>query len=337
MNIKDAKSIPLDEFLENLGHSFAKEVRGRKWYKRPWGDERTASFVVTPDKLAWYDHGEGVGGNILDLAIRYANLRDVAEALRYIEQVMGRGYIIQSPTIGYKKLEPEVPHYTLISFDDFKLYKRREPTAHAKYLAGRGINLERAALYLQEITFYHKEVPKVKYSAFALPNESGGYEGRGNLFGTGYNTTTVGTKDVTIIRARDTIHGAYDWHTKSWRAFYSMMDFLTFISTDDQKPGAYNFLVIHGDAMIHKAAEYMNDLPAGNMVHFPHIDPNGNGQRAMFDLMAETSSWRHFEISHEYEGFKDLNESHMHKLGLDYRPASNFARPVRRNTPPLKP
>ena len=322
MNIKDAKSIPLDEFLEKQGYT-GRLKAGRLWYaiRR----ETTPSFVLSRDRFAWYDHGIGQGGNIIQWPIEYRNVRDVKEALGYIENVMGTGYVFQPNNVEFKKMEPELPGYKLISLSDFEPYKCRELTPFAKYLVSRGLNLERSAMYIQELSFHHKDDLKKKlHHGFGMPNASEGIEARSTLSGIGFKPVTVGQKDVSIIQARDTTHGTDDWHTKTWRAFYSMMDFLTYISTQDEKPGTCNFLVIHGDGLNHKAAEYLNELPAGYMVHYPHIDPNGNGQRAMFELMGESRDWRHVEISHEYEGFKDLNEKHMYDLGLDYRPAAGY-------------
>lgn len=335
MNITDAKSIPLDEFLERQGYT-GKLKAGRLWYSvRP---ENTPSFVLTKDRFAWYDHGTGRGGNIINWPIEYRGVRDVSASLGYIEQVMGPGYVVQPPRIEYRKMEPEAPYYTLISFDEFEPFNRHELTAHAKYLVGRGVDVVKATPYLYQVKFYHRDDPKkTPYYAFAMRNESEGFEGRGNLFGTGYKKTTVGAKDVTVVPARNSDHKTEDWYTKPWRAFYSMMDFLTFITTDKQPAGTYNFIVMHGDAMVGKALEYLHDMPPANMVHFPHIDPNGNGQRAMYDLMGELRGWGGGDMAHLYEGFKDLNERHMYDLGLDYRPAAGSPKPAGRYKPRLKP
>lgn len=335
MNIKDAKSIPLDEFLDRQGYT-GKLKAGRLWYAIR--EESHASFVLTRDRFAWYDHGLGVGGNIIDWPITYKNARDVSASIGYIAGVMGSGYIVQPDRVEFKKMEPELPHYTLVSVDDFEPYNRRELTAHAKHLASRGINPERAAPYLTDIKFTLREDPKSLLYGFGMINEQEGYEVRSKLFPTsGYKKTTVGGKGVSVIRARNSDRKTEDWHTKPWLAFYSMMDFLTFITTDHSEIGTYNFIVMHGDAMIHKAAEYLNTLLAGTIHHYCHLDSNGNGQRAMLDLMGEMPDWKHGDMSYQYDEFKDMNEKHMYELKLEYRPAEGNTHRSFRNIQKSKP
>lgn len=335
MNIKDAKSIPLDEFLQRQGYT-GKLKAGRLWYSVR--QESTPSFVLTKDRFAWFDHGTGRGGNIINWPIEYRGVRDVSASLGYIQQVMGPGYVSQPVRMEYKPMEPELPYYTLISFDEFEPFSRHELTAHAKQLASRGIDPVKVAPYLYQVKFHHQDDPKkTVYHGFGMRNESDGFEVRANLFGTGYKKTTVGAKDVTIVQARNSDHKTEDWHTRPWKAFYSIMDFLTFITIDRAPAGTYNFIVIHGDAMIGKAAEYLHDMPPGHMEHYMHMDASGNGQRAALDLMGELPSWGGGDMAYQYEGFKDLNAWHMHQLGIDYRPNAIRPKPATRYNPRLKP
>ncbi|WP_215236688.1 hypothetical protein [Dyadobacter linearis] len=204
-------------------------------------------------------------------------------------------------------MQPELPHYSLVAVDDFKPYNRRKLT-HAKYLASRGINPEQAALYLSEIKFTLREEAKSLLYDFGMINEQEGYEVRSKLFPTrGYKKTTVGGKGISVILAKNSSHKIRNWYTATWKAFYSIMDFLTFETTGDSEIVTYNFIVIHGDVMIHKVAEYLNTLPVGSIHHYCHLDTNGNGQRAMLDLMRETPGWKHGDMSWQYNEFKDAH------------------------------
>lgn len=317
-----------------------KERSGRKWYCSPWRDERTPSFVLSKDRMAFFDHGEGYGGNIINLAFRMSKTDDVGEALRYIDSVMGAGYIVRPTRVEFKPMtEPIEPYYSLIEADDFEPFDRfRQLTPHGKYMASRGLDLEGIAPYINNVKFNVKnDVKKGVINGVGMVNASGGYETRAKLFGTEYKKTTVGEKDITIFQAKDSAYNAQDWHRKPWFAFYSMMDFLTFITLDKPPMGAYNFTVIHGDGLASKAIEYLSKIEPCTLIHYPHNDHNGNGQRAMFDIMAGLPTWKHGDRMYSYEPYKDLNEWHMDKTDILYRPASGYSRPAPKSSPKLKP
>ncbi|MCB1810000.1 MAG: DNA primase, partial [Candidatus Competibacteraceae bacterium] len=64
------------DLLAALGFKPVKEDKGELWYLSPFRQETDASFKITRDGKAWYDHGEGAGGNILKFACRYYGLAD---------------------------------------------------------------------------------------------------------------------------------------------------------------------------------------------------------------------------------------------------------------------
>jgi len=87
MNIAQAKSIPLDAYLEHQGHSPAHARQGGRelWYRSPIrGDDDTPSFKIDTAKNVWFDHGLATGGTIIDLVTELCacNVRD---ALRHLE------------------------------------------------------------------------------------------------------------------------------------------------------------------------------------------------------------------------------------------------------------
>ena len=57
MNCKQAKQIPLDEFIERLGYRPTKSNKNESWYCSPFRDEKTASFKVDKILNTWKDHG----------------------------------------------------------------------------------------------------------------------------------------------------------------------------------------------------------------------------------------------------------------------------------------
>jgi hypothetical protein len=339
MKIIEAKSIPLDQFILYAKGLTGKLRAGRLWYCSPYRNENSPSFALSRDRMAWYDHGVGEGGNIIDLAMRLAQTDDVATSLRYIETSMGSGYIIQPPRVEFKPMEPEAPYYKILECAPFEMYDYwGKLTPHTKYLGARGINVERVAPYLNSIKFNAKDDAKKNVkTGFGMKNVLDGYEVRSNLSGMGYRPVTVGEKTVTVLEAKDSSLGAGDKHTRPWHVFYSMMDFLTFISNDNPPMGYYNFMLIHGDGLADRAVEFLQNMKPSFMAHYTHQDANGNGQRAALEVMAALPDWQAGDMSHKYEGYKDLNEWHMDKQGLLYMPSAGISRPAPRVSPKLKP
>jgi DNA primase len=119
MNVEQAKSIRIDEFLENLGYVCDKETGGRKWFR--FREEKTASFVVSKDGGAFFDHGTGEHGNIIDVAKAAAKTDSVSEALKFIENTVGSNY---SFTIRQTlPVQPTEPYYSIAYDAEFSIYK----------------------------------------------------------------------------------------------------------------------------------------------------------------------------------------------------------------------
>ncbi|MCC5611291.1 hypothetical protein LC612_32230 [Nostoc sp. CHAB 5834] len=313
MDIQTAKTIPIDELLQRLGCEVAKTSNGCKWYRSPSRIEKTPSFKLTRDAYGWYDHGTGEGGNILDLAFRlHSGLplvgkldgQHVKEALTFIEQVMGLTGSSNSPVQRVPVITPEPHAFTLVKHTPFAVYGRGSSlTPAALYLGTRGVNAERVAPYLEDITFVGSDEKK-RYG-FGVPNVSGGYEIR--RYGD-WAKRSVGTKDITIFKAERIVA---PWHT-----FYSLVDFGTFITVDKPPVGAYNYLIINSDSLVDKAIAYLDGWPAGFMIHYPHTDESG--QRAyqkLVDFLAG-QGWMNGNKAQLYAGCKDWTEAREKQLGL---------------------
>lgn len=188
----------------------------------------------------------------------------------------------------------------------FAVYGRGSSlTQSALYLGTRGVNAERAAPYLEDVTFAGQDGKK-RYG-FGMPNVSGGYEIR--RYGD-WQKRSVGTKDVTMFKA--------DRQAAPWHTFYSLIDFCTFLTVDKPPVGAYNFLIINSDSLVDKAILYLDSIPAGFMIHYPHADESG--QRAYHKLVdfLVGQGWSCGDKAYLYSGFKDWTEAREKQLGLSY-------------------
>ena len=98
MRADQAKTIPIDRYLEHLGHKPANvRAAGRElWYHSPIrkGDS-SPSFKVDTIINKWFDHGLSRGGNTLDLAIELCrgSVRDALHALERTGLYNAYGYV----------------------------------------------------------------------------------------------------------------------------------------------------------------------------------------------------------------------------------------------------
>ena len=67
MTIDEMRRLPLETFLQRLGHSPTVQKRHDLWYNAPYREERTPSFKVNTDRNVWFDFGLGRGGDIFTL------------------------------------------------------------------------------------------------------------------------------------------------------------------------------------------------------------------------------------------------------------------------------
>ena len=71
LTCEQAKEIDLIEYLASINHQPVKIRNNDYWYLSPFRNERTASFKVNRKANVWFDHGEGIGGTIIDFGMRY--------------------------------------------------------------------------------------------------------------------------------------------------------------------------------------------------------------------------------------------------------------------------
>ena len=331
MNAAEAKSISINDFLQQAGHTVVKTTAKNFKYLSPFRDEKEPSFHVTKDGRGWKDFGDGRGGNIIDLAYRMSSGlplptrlsgEQVKEAVAYIERIVGTTISYRLPPVTQRSSMTYESAYRVVSHKPFSVYGRGSYlTKSAVYLGERGINAERFAPYLEDVT-YTGDDDKPRYG-FGMENISGGFELR--RLGD-WQKIAVGGKNVTFFKSnRD------EWWQAPWHCFYSMIDFGTFLTVDKPPIGTYNYLIINSDSLVGYreagserpevkgvAERFIETVPVpGWMVHYPHND--ASGQRAYHSLLEFLNclDWGAGDRAHLYEGSKDWTEAREKQLGLD--------------------
>ena len=85
LNCKSARNISITEVLRKLEHFPKRESEKEAWFLSPFRSETQASFKVSKILNRWYDHGKGIGGNVIDLVSQIFNC-SVQEALVFLNE-----------------------------------------------------------------------------------------------------------------------------------------------------------------------------------------------------------------------------------------------------------
>ncbi len=238
MRAKEARDIPISEFLENSGIKPMKFTKsGRElWYSSPIRDGDTnPSFKVDTVKNLWFDFGLSRGGNIIDLVCELTH-STVKEALAILDRSGVHGSVnyaeytttplprrssAQTSLLDEKnKAAGEIEQG---AFEILSVSEIHNPRL-IDYLRFRKIDLDIAKSYLKEI--HYRPVDGVN-SFYALGFPSGdGFEVRSRSF-----KGSVGVhKEISTLNLGN---------GKSLSIFEGFMDFLAFLShrgIDREKP-----------------------------------------------------------------------------------------------------
>ena len=71
LTLAKIKEFDIVDYLLELGFEPVNIRNVDHWYLSPFRNERTASFKVNRRLNRWYDHGIGLGGNLVDFAVMY--------------------------------------------------------------------------------------------------------------------------------------------------------------------------------------------------------------------------------------------------------------------------
>lgn len=298
MNIEQAKTVPLTEILNKLGVKQKRQTDTESWYLSPLRDETTASFKVTHVKNIWYDFGESIGGDIIRFATTYLERQGesftVSDALRWIGNLSG-----DIPRIVPVETYDDVQHEPKLKF----LSKKEiEHPALEKYLESRGIRVDVAKHYLQQVRVKNKETGKT-FFALGLMNEENGYELRNNFF-----KGCAGKKAISVVRGlapnQEGIH-----------IFEGFMDFLSVVTELPDGKLDHDAIVLNSLSCLGQASAYIHRFGYANLWTWMDNDAAGEKAKANIEaFVANEPGLVHRPMNDTYKGFKDVNDWHVHNL-----------------------
>ncbi len=277
MTTSDAKKISIISYLDNLNINYKKQNNQDFWYLSPLHAEKTPSFKVDSSKNLWYDHAQGVGGNILDL-VMLLNDCDVTGALK----------ILGGAETNFSFSPVEILTEVVNQEDGFIVVsiKTLSNPALLNYLQFRKINFEIANKFSAEIYFKKRNNDKNLF-AISFKNDIGGYETRNALF-----KGNIGGKAITTIKGKGNNKVA---------VFEGFMDFLSMLTRYNTTEITDDVIVLNSLSMIDSVIEKLDKYD--EVKYF--LDNDNAGKEATQKLLERVGGK---DFSYLYMGFKDANE-----------------------------
>ena len=268
-----ARRIPIEKALEILGHFPTKDNEKAAWFLSPLRSETQASFVVSKIKNSWYDHGLGMGGNIIDLICELSKV-SVSQALEILAQ-------LKTVDPGIAEQRAIVPKSSKTQIKQVRLIQHQ---ALLQYLRNRKISLIAAKRYCREV---HYTVGDSYYFAIGLKNDSGGWELRNKYF-----KSCSSPKDTTLIC------NGY----KKLIVTEGMFDLLSITTLFPDLKREADFLVLNSTSFARRAIGIFDQYKTVEL----YLDNDDAGRSATGFLMEKGTNVT--DRSCIYSGFGDVND-----------------------------
>lgn len=287
--VKD--NISIVDLLTGLGFEPPKPVgKERKYISMLRDTDTDASFSVDEKKNVWHDHGEGIGGNIVELGLRYWKDLSFPEVLEKIVAVTNSGHLLNNPATLKRQKQPAATarHYHILKIQDVGLNH-----AITQYLQSRGI-WQTAQGRLKEVYYYIEDAQKKRSNFFAAgwQNANGSWEIRSTL----NFKACLGHKDISFIPG----------NKQSLAVFEGFIDYLSWLS---ENPFAEeSVLVLNSVALLQtgiKKAAGFNQISL-------YFDNDPSGRKA--SLSFQKALPQAVDRSAIYEGYKDYNDKLVAEL-----------------------
>ncbi|OXA74011.1 hypothetical protein B0A67_01275 [Flavobacterium aquidurense] len=275
MNSTQAREIPIEKILENLGCMPTKSNENESWYLSPFRIEKTASFKLNRTLNRFFDHGEQKGGNAIDFVIFKFGF-SVSEALSYLEKFDSffsfQKQVFESPVNVESNIKIEkvieVQHLALI-----------------QYLRSRKILKFHNENNLKEV---HYTINDKKYFAIGFENRSGGFELRSK-----YAKLCIGKKDVSLISNQ----------SKIIRIFEGFFDYLSFMQiSGDKRLEQSDYLILNSTALLIKNLVHLKEYKKIEL----YLDNDHTGGKYTAIILEQFPY--SLDLRKTYNKHKDLNE-----------------------------
>jgi len=277
INCETARDFSVVKTLEKLGHFPKWTTEKETWFLSPFRSETQASFKVSKTKNRWYDHGEGVGGNVIDLVSRILKC-SIKESLDYLNNGITDFSFQQQQVFNEKETQIDVT----------KVQELTHP-ALIQYLSSRGISTTIAKTYCKEVWYRRKGT---QFFAIGLENHKNGWELRNKIF-----KNSSSPKSYSYIQNDN----------KQLIILEGMFDLLSLAVLNSSILEVSDVVVLNSIAFV-KDIEKM--IPKYESVHL-YLDNDTSGKKATHYLI---QTYNHvIDQSSIYKNNKDLNDLLSHE------------------------
>tara|TARA_R110002033_G_scaffold145783_1_gene183388 strand:+ start:2304 stop:3152 length:849 start_codon:yes stop_codon:yes gene_type:complete len=277
INCETARNFSVVKTLGKLGHFPKKTTEKEAWFLSPFRSETQASFKVSKIKNRWYDHGEGVGGNVIDL-VRKILKCSIKETLGFLNDGITDFSFQQQYDINENKYQIDIT----------KIQELTHP-ALIQYISSRGISIPIAKIYCKEIQYKHKET---QFFTIGLKNSKNGWELRNKLF-----KNSSSPKSYTYLKNNH----------KQLIILEGMFDLLSLATIDKDLIHTSDIIVLNSIAFVKEIEKYISKY---ELVHL-YLDNDTAGQNAAQYLI---NTCNHvIDQSSTYKNHKDLNDQLCHE------------------------
>lgn len=281
MTCDRVREIDLVDYLCSLGLEPTKIKGTDFWYYSPFRTEKTPSFKINRRINRWYDFGEGVGGNLIDFALRFQDCT-IAELLDSLS--LGSNRVFKSRKVERKAFaarEPKIIIDRVCSIRSIALFR---------YLESRRIPIAVADQYCREVSFRLKDK---NYFAIGFENNSGGYELRNTYF-----KGSSSPKDFTVLQNSSDVLTIFE-------GFFDFLSFQTIIQQSGLNIQS-DFLILNSLSLFEKARPVFDQYRQVDL----YLDNDPAGDRCT--LYVCSLSERIHDNRQLYKNHNDLNEFLCH-------------------------
>ena len=281
MNIEQARKIVLEEYLQSYNITPVRAQGNSLWYISPFRQETVASFKVNREMNLWHDFGNDDKGDIIKLAMILHETKNVAQALRSIEDKIP---YIKPHSFSFRQQD------SFEGLQDVEI-KPLANTALIQYLNERMIPASLAKQYCMEVYFKCKGKP---YFAIAFPNELGGYDTQNKYF-----KGCIAPKALSIISSGKS----------SCSVFEGLTDFLSYLvlmlRNKPNQPIMHeqDYLILNS---VCNTSKLLDKLENYEQIYC-YLDNDEGGVRSTNEICKMYGS-KVFDQSIHYREYNDLND-----------------------------
>ena len=284
MEIKEIKEIPIVGYLEKKGYT-PNKIRGDAYYYTAFwrGGDNPTNVRVDIKQNLWYDYAEGVGGSIIELAMRVENC-DKAEALKTLSNGFSdfagthtpptqKEAVIRDKSIGISRIT---------SLTCYPVNR-----AITGYLQERGINLV-SAIFYDCSAVYYKVYPDLEKTYFAV-----GFRNRSGWVLRNKYFKGCTAQDISVI--------PFAPGSTKYIVFEGFIDLLSYATLYGCPQ--MNVIVLNSIVNVKKAYEYFDQAERIYLL----LDNDSKGKEITANILAIYGD-KAVDKSYHYAPYKDLNE-----------------------------